>query len=338
MSIPKTREIELLKEKIQMRPFIHLDTIYDLIPENVKEAEIILSLMFELINEKRLSRFPIWKHMEEPLYFQESTYHDFSRRCPVIGKIARDGGLTLFNYYLLFKYGVTLSESLLDRNDVFIFALPPIKNYFDKSKWVTSANHLDKQKIEEKYYDLYGMVYELFGDIMQEKKGEILQRLIQCQFDLSSKRVIAHLKQYFHMNRFNSINIPNKNLQLLLDQGMDAEAFMDMVMLTLWDEFSLPSFAKGSSALIKITCYMLDHGSNLAHFSSEFMNEMVHLLEQHAKRLGTTSQQKFFPATLSNVKHLQTKLSSLAKVSAPSLSQAVPMYTVADGVRKVIKR
>jgi len=308
--MPAHRAIDAnqIKEKIQKKPMQHLDLIFDLLPENRKQAEKSLQLMHTLVKEKKLDRHALWTRMEAPIYFQETIYRDFSRRDPLIGKIARDGGLTLFNQYLYFKYGSFLSAELLKKHDIFKLKVPPIQTYIDKYKWPVAVSSDDKHAIVRKYYEVYGMYYEMLGDVLQAHDMEILKRLIQCQFDFNKKSNMNHVNQYLYVNRDNHITIHDRSLQLLLAHGLNPGLYLDMFLNSLWDECSLPNLAKVSGTLLYLASFLLDHGTSLSHMPSCFLVKLNQLLEQHAQKLDIYPLQKYQAGLLEEIRYLQGQL------------------------------
>jgi hypothetical protein len=328
MASPKQKE---LKEKIFKNLTHYLDLMLELLPENRDQAETILHAMHELVQEKRLNPTLLWKHMEEPLYFQESGLHEFTRQGPLIAKIARSGGLVLFNYYLSFKYGTFLTENLLQHHEIFLFKLPPIKNYIDQSKWPIIADNDDKYWIRTKYYDEHGMTYDLLGDVFQEAHIEILAKLVECHFNFNNPVIIERLNQYFYMNRENEMTIPEDNLTFLLQQGLNPSLYIDMLLQNVWDMFSLPILTPVSDVLVRMASFMLDHGATTT-LSVAFMMKLHQILEHHVEKLDTALQKKYSYEFLKAVWYLQGQLLE----QTTSFANAQPYY-VKSGEKGYLK-
>lgn len=275
-----------LKEKIQQKPIQYLDLLYDLLPENEEHAKHILQLMEELIKEKKLNNHLLYRHMEKPLFFQDKSGQDFMKRDPLIAKLVRLGGLNLFNYYLKFKYGSVLSAELMAIHDIFSFNIPPIKNYINISNVSVLAEKEVISRINEKYYALYGMSYELLGDIFQENKTSTLQRLVECQFDLNKQSTIEHLKKYLYMNFDKSLQISDENMQFLLENGLNPDKYLDVFLTGLWDEFAMINATHTHYSLIHLINFLLEHNAILSRFPRDFLEKLQQLLENKIEKVN----------------------------------------------------
>lgn len=322
MSVLKVIPASQLKEKIYEKPIPHLDLLFDLLPENFAQAARILQLMDELVKEKKLDRHLLYKHMEEPLYFQDQSCQDFSRREPLIAKLVRDGGLTLLNHYLNYKYGSPLSAELLALHDIFAFNLAPIKSYIDNTNWPVFADKNAKIRIAKKYYTVFGMSYELFGDILQEKNMSILKRLVECKFDFNKQNNIDHLKKYLYINRDNHLQISDKTLQFLLQHGLNPESYLDLFLTGLWDQFTLPHATALHYPLVHLINFLLDHNATLSHFSREFLEKFHHTLEVHVEKIISLSPSEQQQQILEEMGYLQAQLME----STISFEAAKPYY------------
>lgn len=260
------------------------------------------------LKKKKLDPNQLWKHMEEPLYFQEDGLYNFSKRIPLIGKIAKDGGLILLNHYLKFKYRSFLSPHLLQQQTLFTFKIPPVKMYISKGKWPVAASAEEKHWIVNQYYGGFDITYELIGDIFQEKAPDILQKLVQCQYDFNHSSVIERLSQYLYVNRDELFLIHDEVLDFLLAHGLKPENYIDMMLNNLWDMFSLPVLAKASTGLIPAISYLLDHGATLSHFSPSYLNKLLNMLEDHYKKLSLPAQKQPVRLLLEDIAYLQGQI------------------------------
>lgn len=260
--------------------------------------------------------------MEEPLYFQDQSCQDFIRRDPLIAKLVRDGGLNLLNHYLNYKYGSPLSAELLALHDIFVFNLVPIKSYIDKTNWPVFADKDDKARIAKKYYTVFGMSYELFGDILQEKNMSILKRLAACKFDFNKQINIEHLKKYLYINRDNHLQISDETLQFLLLHGLSPESYLDLFLTGLWDQFSLSHATMIHYPLVHLINFLLDHNATLARFPREFLEKFHHTLEIYVEKIILLPHSKQQQQTLEEIWYLQGQLIE----SITSLEAAKPYY------------
>ncbi len=336
MVMTKKMSTNQLKKKISEKSIQYLDMLFDLLPENSAEAEKILQIMEELVKEKKLNRHLLYRQMEKPLFFQDASGQDFIKRDPLIVKLVREGGIQLFNYYLKFKYGAPLSAELMTTHDIFVFDLAPIKNYSDTEKWQVFASEDDKLRIAEKYYPVYGMSYELLGEVFQEKNQSILQRLVECQFDFNQQSTIEHLKKYFYMNFDKPLQISQETLQFLLNHGLHPDSYLDVFLTGLWDEVSMQHTVSVQYPLINLINFLLDHSATLSHFSRDFIEKLQHKLELQIEKIMALPHSMEQQTTLEETWYLQGHLVEMLK----SLEAAKAYYFKAGmrGMRAVQRK
>lgn len=279
-----------LKYRIQKNPTAFLDMIYHLLPENRDQVEMILYLMDLLVHEKKIDPMLLWKRMECPIYFKENHFNEFSKRDPLVGRMIRFGGLKMFNFYLRYKYGTILTAELLQNHDIFSFELPPVENYFDHDKWPSPLSIEEKSFIFRKYYSVYGMYYELFGDILQEKNKEILNRLIACQFNFNKSSTVQHLNRYLYVNRAQSILIEDDTMIFLFKNGLNPNHYITMILNSIWDELMLPSLAPGCKAMIQMARILIENGAKLKNIPMQFLINLSTMLEHHEEKLIKTTE------------------------------------------------
>ncbi|MCD6039738.1 MAG: hypothetical protein K0S27_1138 [Gammaproteobacteria bacterium] len=322
----KDSSINLLKEKIRNKPTQYMDSLFSLLPENTDQAKKILQFIDELVKEKKLSRHLLYKKMEEPIYFQDTSCQDFSRREPLIAKLIRHGGLIFLNHYLNYKYGSPLSAELLKLHDIFNFTLPPIKKYIDKSNEYRLANKEEKARIAKKYLATYGMSHDLFGDILQEKNMSILKQLANFNFDFNQPIIMDRLKKYLYIHRSHPLQIPDETLQFLLDHHLNPDNYLDLFLTALWDELSLFHTLKNDS-LIHLINFLLDHNATFSRFSLEMLEKLYHHICLETEKITslTSHPQK---QTLKEMWYLQGQLKEITT----SLEAAKPYYFKA-GIR-----
>ncbi len=318
----KNTQTNLLKEKIHEKPTHYLDLLFDLLPENVIQAKKILKLMDALVKEKKLDRILLYKQMETPLFFQDKSCQDFTKRDPLISKLIKDGGLGMLNHYLNYKYGAPLSAELLEIHDIFIFNLTPIRTFIDINNCPALASEEDKNRITEKYYSMSGMSYELFGDILQEKSMSILKRLVECHFDFNKQVTIDHLKKYLYAHFDEGPKINNETLQFLLDNGLNPNSYLDLFLNELSNELSIPNITKTQYPLIHIINYLLDNNATLAPFPSVFLEKLHHTLALYTDKINFLPRSQQQQQTLEEIWYLQGQLVE----TITSLEAAKPYY------------
>lgn len=313
---------EHLKNKILENPIEYLDSLTLLIHQDIEQAEHILQMMTELVREKKINPHQLYKHMESPVFFQDESGQDFTKIDPLIIKLIRDGGITFYNGYLTFKFGSPLSAELLALHDIFRFQIEPIKFIIDKTDQPIDATQEDVTRIIEKYYAVYGMTHELFGDILQEKNKTILKRLIECKFDFNAAKTVDHLKRYLYMHLDNQDWLTVDILQFLLNDGLQANTYLELLITALLDEIEISHIKSQKYPLIQLINLLFDHHATLSSIPVELSEKLHRMLEVYAKKIEAELNQKKAQPILESIWYLEANLVE----SLSSFEKAKPYY------------